>query len=282
MLGDFVRSYTEIVGAEAAKSVINVKALPGFNGLLNNKFRKRIAFLEEQVGAKFAHKFPHLFPNGEDPTGSHRENDMSWRAAVDQSKINPARFIDHTVLKADATEKDIEKLCREAKEHNFYAVCVNGSRVPQCLELLKGSNVQVAAVIGFPLGAGNIGAKSNEAAEIVAQGATEIDMVINVGALKDKQYGYVYDDIASICKAVVNGGKGNKLKVIFETCLLTDEEVMDAAILSVAAGAHFVKTSTGFSTGGALPKDIDMMLAIVGNQAAVSYTHLTLPTKRIV
>lgn len=264
----FVAAYSTMV-QEKPKDSINIKVLPGFKGLLNNKIRDRIFFLEKAIGVPITHKFPHLFPGGKDPSGTLAESDMSWRIPVNEALINPARFIDHTILKADATEKDVNKLCQEAKENNFYAVCVNGSRVSQCVKLLRGTGVQVAAVIGFPLGAGTIEAKAAEAGDVVAKGATEVDMVINVGALKDKNYRYVFDDIAEICRAVVNGGKGTKLKVIFETCLLSDEEVLDCAVLSVAAGAHFVKTSTGFSTGGALPKDIDVMLATVGNQAEV-------------
>ncbi|WP_348633499.1 deoxyribose-phosphate aldolase, partial [Mesobacillus selenatarsenatis] len=160
-----------------------------------------------------------------------------------------ARMIDHTLLKANATEAEIVKLAEEAKEYKFASVCVNPTWVKKASEILKDvEGVEVCTVIGFPLGATTSEVKAFETKNAIENGATEVDMVINIGALKDKQYDLVEKDI----KAVVDAAKGKALtKVIIETCLLTDEEKEMACKLSVNAGADFVKTSTGFSTGGA-------------------------------
>lgn len=179
--------------------------------------------------------------------------------------MNLAKYIDHTLLKPDAKRSDIEKLCREAREHGFYSVCVNGSWVSTAVELLKGSGVAVAAVTGFPLGAMSTKAKAYETEQAIAEGATEIDTVINIGRLRDKDDAYVLADL----KAVVAAAKGHKVKVIFETCLLNDEEKERASKLSVEAGAAFVKTSTGFSTGGATLEDVKLMSKTVDGKAEV-------------
>ena len=168
--------------------------------------------------------------------------------------------IDHTILKSDATKEQVIKLCKEALEHGFYAVCVNSSRVEVAKELLDGTNVKIAAVVGFPLGAGTAESKGFETSEAIWAGADEIDMVINIGKLKDKDYDAVKHDI----NTVVRESKGRPVKVILETCLLTNEEKVKACELSVAAGARFVKTSTGFSTSGATVDDIKLMRATVG------------------
>ncbi len=168
--------------------------------------------------------------------------------------MNLAKYIDHTILKAQATKEDVEKLCREAVEYGFASVCVNACRVKQASELLKDSDVKVACVVGFPLGATTTSCKVAEAKEAVQNGASEIDMVINVGLMKDKDYDGVKEDI----KAVVDGCKAT-VKVILETCLLTKEEIVKACHISAEAGAHFVKTSTGFSTGGATVEDVALM-----------------------
>ncbi|MFJ7184119.1 deoxyribose-phosphate aldolase [Lysinibacillus xylanilyticus] len=174
---------------------------------------------------------------------------------------NFARMIDHTLLKAEATKEQIEKLCAEAKQFNFASVCVNPTWVKNSSELLQGSDVLVCTVIGFPLGANTPAVKAFEAKDAIANGAQEVDMVINIGALKDKNYDLVQADIA----AVVEAAKGNALvKVIIESCLLTDEEKVKACELAVAAGADYVKTSTGFSTGGATAEDIALMRKTVG------------------
>lgn len=179
---------------------------------------------------------------------------------------NYAKMIDHTLLKAEATKEQIEKICAEAKQFGFASVCVNPTWVKYCSELLQGTDVLVCTVIGFPLGANTSTVKAFEAKDAIANGAKEVDMVINIGALKDKNYELVQADIAS----VVEAAKGNAIvKVIIETCLLTDEEKVKACELSVAAGADFVKTSTGFSTGGATAEDIALMRKTVGPDLGV-------------
>ena len=178
---------------------------------------------------------------------------------------NYAAMIDHTLLKADATRDQIEKLCAEAKKYVFASVCVNPTWVKYSAELLAGTEVKVCTVIGFPLGASTSAVKAFETKDAIANGATEIDMVINIGALKNGEYDVVRDDI----KAVVDAANGTLVKVIIETCLLTDEEKVKACELSVEAGADFVKTSTGFSTGGATAEDIALMRKTVGPDLGV-------------
>lgn len=180
--------------------------------------------------------------------------------------MNLARYIDHTILKPDALEADILKVCDEAKTHGFFSVCVNPYYVPMVAKALEGTDVKVTSVIGFPLGANTSKMKAMEANQAILDGAHEIDMVINVSALKDKRYTFVESDI----KAVVDAIDGRAiLKVILETCLLTDEEKVKACELSKSAGAQFVKTSTGFSTGGATVHDVKLMKATVGDALEV-------------
>ena len=157
---------------------------------------------------------------------------------------NINKYIEHTVLSAFATEKDVERVCAEAKKYNFASVCVNSMYVKKVAELLSGSEVNVCTVIGFPLGAASTAAKAAEAEAAYADGCEEFDMVIAVGALKEGRLDYVRDDIAAVVKAA----KGRTVKVIIETAYLTDEEKITACKLCVEAGAHFVKTCTGFST----------------------------------
>jgi len=177
-----------------------------------------------------------------------------------------AKYIDHTILKADTKKEDVIKVCSEAKEYKFFSVCVNPYYVPLVKKELEGTDVKITAVVGFPLGANTKEVKAYEAKDAVDNGASEIDMVINVGALKNKEYNVVEEDI----KAVVDAIKGNAiLKVIIEACLLTDEEKVKACELSKKAGAHFVKTSTGFSTGGATIEDIKLMRETVGEELGV-------------
>ncbi|WP_286907928.1 deoxyribose-phosphate aldolase [Clostridium sp. UBA1652] len=177
-----------------------------------------------------------------------------------------SKFIDHTVLKAETSEKAVEKVCKEALEYKFASVCINPCNVKLASKLLEGSEVKVCTVIGFPLGANTSKVKAFETEDAIANGAHEVDMVINIGKLKDKDYDYVREDI----KAVVNAAKGKALtKVIIETCLLTDEEKVKACELAKEAGADFVKTSTGFSTGGATPADIKLMRETVGPEMGV-------------
>lgn len=176
-----------------------------------------------------------------------------------------ASTIDHTMLKADAATDTIKRYCSEAKEQHFASVCVNSCHVPLVSSELAGSGVKTCCVVGFPLGAMLTSAKAFEASEAVKAGADEIDMVINIGALKENNLDFARKDI----QAVVEAAKPALVKVIIETCLLTDEEKITACRLSVEAGAAFVKTSTGFSTGGATVKDIELMRKTVGNAAQV-------------
>lgn len=175
------------------------------------------------------------------------------------------RLIDHTLLAPDATEAQIKKLCEEAKQYDFASVCVNPCYVAFCQRELEGSRVNVCTVIGFPLGATSTESKVFEAKQALEDGADEIDMVINVGALKDKRYRYVENEIHRLKKVC-----GDKvLKVIIEACLLSDEEKVKACELSKAAGADFVKTSTGFSKGGATVHDVELMRKTVGPSMGV-------------
>ena len=176
-----------------------------------------------------------------------------------------AAMIDHTLLKAFATEEQIRKLCAEARENRFASVCVNPAYVPLAAGALRGSDVKVCTVIGFPLGANTSETKAFEARDAIAKGAQEVDMVINVGALKSGDMEYVEKDI----KAVVDAANGTLVKVIIETCYLTDEEKTAVCKAAERAGADFVKTSTGFGTGGAKPEDVALMRAAVSERVNV-------------
>lgn len=179
---------------------------------------------------------------------------------------NIASMIDHTLLKQDATKEQVEKICAEAKEYTFASVCVNPTWVKISAELLTGTPVKVCTVIGFPLGASTPETKAFETTDAINNGAGEIDMVLNVGALKSLDLDLVKRDI----EAVVNAAKGKAIvKVILETCLLTKEEIKVASQLSKDAGADFVKTSTGFSTGGATFEDVALMREVVGPDLGV-------------
>ena len=177
-----------------------------------------------------------------------------------------AKYIDHTLLKPDATEAQIEKLCAEAVEYGFASVCVNSCYASLATRLLEGSDVAVCCVIGFPLGACTTAAKAFEAADAAKNGAKEIDMVINVGAAKDGRWDAVEADIAAVVAAIEGR---TLLKVIIETCLLTDEEKVEACKAAVRAGADFVKTSTGFSKAGATAADVALMRETVGPEIGV-------------
>ena len=206
-----------------------------------------------------------------DPTGAA---DLAWRGpAVQTAAWKPsagprrvADFVDHTLLKAEATRAEIEKLCAEAKQHRFAAVCVNPTWVELCAQQLKGTEVAVATVIGFPLGATTMRAKATEAREAVAAGARECDMVAAVGRLKGGEWHYVEDDI----RAVVEAARPGIVKVIIESSLLTPQEIVKVSALSKEAGAHFVKTSTGFhSSGGATLEAVRLMRLTVGDALGV-------------
>lgn len=179
-------------------------------------------------------------------------------------KLN--KLIDHTLLKADATSAQIKQLCQEAKDYDFKSVCVNPAFVPQAAELLKGSDVEVCTVIGFPLGANTTATKIFEAKDAIANGATEVDMVINISQAKDGQWEAVEEEIKQIAEAV----KGKAiLKVIVETALLTDEEIKNATEATVNAGADFVKTSTGFSNRGASLNDVQIMNTVTQGKIGI-------------
>ncbi len=166
------------------------------------------------------------------------------------------QYIDHTLLKPQATQEQIQILCEEAKKYNFKSVCLNPSHVKFAAQELKGSQVDICTVIGFPLGATTEKTKAFETEEAIENGATEIDMVLNIGALKEGRY----EDVKSDIEAVVKASAGKIVKVIFETCLLSKEEIIKASELSIKAGAHFIKTSTGFSTSGANKETVKLML----------------------
>lgn len=176
-----------------------------------------------------------------------------------------APFIDHTLLRPDAVRSSLERLCREALQHGFAAVCVNSSHVALCTALLRDCQVPVAATVGFPLGASSTVAKAAEAAEAVRNGASELDMVAAIGALKDRQHDAFIHDI----RAVVEAAQGHAVKVIVETCLLSDEEKRRGAAWAEEAGAAFVKTSTGFSSGGATERDVRLLRSAVGPNVGV-------------
>ena len=189
------------------------------------------------------------------------------------NNLELAKMIDHTILKANATQSDIEKLCDEAKKYNFASVCVNPYWVPLASDLLKNSTVKVCTVIGFPLGATSSESKASETEIAILQGADEVDMVINVGAMKNNQTDIVENDILSVVNSARKTGKTqNKniiVKVILETCYLTKDEIKNACLCAKNAGADFVKTSTGFGTGGATVEDVALMKETVGSSMEV-------------
>lgn len=179
--------------------------------------------------------------------------------------MNIAKFIDHTLLKPDARREEIIKLCEEATKYDFYSVCVNSCNVELCAELLAETNVKITSVVGFPLGAMSMSAKANETYNAITLGASEIDMVMNIGRFKDKDYEYVLRDIMEVkeaCGKVV-------LKVILETSMLDEKEVAKACLLAEQAGADFVKTSTGFLGEGAKSTDVEIMSKTVGSNMGV-------------
>lgn len=178
-------------------------------------------------------------------------------------KLN--KYIDHTLLKPDASQEQIETLIEEAKKYDFASVCVNPTWVSFAAQALKATDVKVCTVIGFPLGANTPELKAFETSDAIQNGANEVDMVINIGALKSRNFDLVERDI----RAVVEAAKGTLVKVIIETCLLTDDEKVKACQLAQKAGADFVKTSTGFSTGGATVADVALMRKTVGPDMGV-------------
>ncbi len=192
---------------------------------------------------------------------------LSSTLGVIPQDMNLAKYIDHTLLKPDATQQEIAQLCFEARKYGFASVCVNPTWVSLCAELLKGSSAKVCTVIGFPLGATSSESKAFETETAIRQGATEIDMVINIGALKARDLETVAKDIRGVVQAAHS--HGIIVKVIIETSLLTDEEKTIASLISKEAGADFVKTSTGFAGGGATIHDVELMRKTVGPQMGV-------------
>ena len=177
-----------------------------------------------------------------------------------------AKMIDHTVLKATSTKEEVVSICKEAKEYGFFSVCINPTHIELAKKELENSDVKVCTVIGFPLGASTKEVKAFETKDAISKGADEVDMVINIGALKDKNYDLVYEDIKAVVEA---SNKQALVKVIIETCYLTDDEKVKACELAVKAGTDFVKTSTGFGTGGSTPEDIKLMRETVGPNIGV-------------
>lgn len=235
--------------------------LPGAQGLKHETIQSRAKHVAKVLGGAHWEQvlnglykaLPHL-----------RKEKPKTLKAVDAESADVRCFIDHTVLKADTKYDSIAKLCTEAVENQFYAVCVNSSRVADCRRLLRQSDVKIASVVGFPLGAMSPRCKAFEAEQAMQAGAHEIDMVVNIAWLQDADYARVLEDI----QGVVNAANG-KVKVILEVCLLTEEQIIDGCILCAFAGAEFVKTSTGFSTTGATPETVDLMKATVGNACLV-------------
>ena len=176
-----------------------------------------------------------------------------------------ARYIDHTLLKPEASRADIEQLCAEAREHGFYSVCVNGSRVTQAYHLVEDSGVKVACVVGFPLGAMEADVKRYETEVAIDGGAQEIDLVMNIGRLKEGDDSFVLREL----RDVVEAAEERTVKVIIETCLLSREEKIRACQLVLESGAHFVKTSTGFGSGGATIEDVTLLREVVGPKFGV-------------
>ncbi len=184
---------------------------------------------------------------------------------MEYSKKELAQMMDHTLLKADATDQQLRDLCREAMDHETWSVCINPSNIERAKDYLTGSEVKLCTVVGFPLGQMSSEAKAFETSEAVFKGADEIDMVINVGRVRDGDLEYVREDI----QAVVNAAQGKLTKVILETCLLEKDEIVRVCEIARAAGADFVKTSTGFSTGGATVEDVRLMRETVGPDMGV-------------
>lgn len=224
---------------------------------------KLIEKIAEEVYQKVASQMNNI------PVGYNSSNNSNINtncSSVSGSGSNTAAMIDHTILKAEATLEQVEKVCKEAIEYKFASVCVNSCFASKVSGMLKGSGVKTCCVVGFPLGSMSIKAKAEETRDVIENGATEVDMVINVGAVKSGSWDYVKRDI----EGVVNAAKGKALvKVIIEACLLTEEEKVKVCTISKMAGADFVKTSTGFSTGGATVDDIKLMRLVVGKDMGV-------------
>ena len=193
------------------------------------------------------------------------------------------KYFDHTILKADASEEDVNRICKEGVQYNFASVCVNSGRTKQVSNLLLDTDIEVCTVVGFPLGAMSTMAKKLETLTAIEDGATEIDMVINVGAVKDNDWDFVRKDIEEVKEVCKNNTMGRDvvLKVIIETCLLTESEKVKACETAVEAGADFVKTSTGFSTGGATAEDVALMRRTVDAKTAALEKETGVTNKKV-
>lgn len=202
------------------------------------------------------------FDNAKSP---HHTRYMSTEKNESYKPSDLASFIDHTALKPEIYKNEIYKLCEEAVAHSFFSVCINPCNISFAREVLKSSKVKICTVVGFPLGANESSSKTYEVGRAISMGAHEIDMVLNIGALKAQDYSLVKREIEDIVRAA----DGRIVKVIFETCLLTDVEIKKACELSMEANAHFVKTSTGFSTGGATLPHVQLMKSVVGSKLQV-------------
>lgn len=229
--------------------------------LIVKKVKEKI---EPQKNTEWAHSVQR------DPDGARRIIDagasrLTSGPRIGQVKGDLAPIIDHTMLKPDATHDDLTKLCAEARDYGFYSVCVNAANVGFCSKQLAKTPVKVVAVVGFPLGATSMEAKAFEARKAVEDGAQEVDMVINMGALKSRDYTYVIDDIRKVVQTVAP----HPVKVIIESAMLTNNEKVVASALSKAAGAAFVKTSTGFGPGGATVEDVALIRDVVGPDLGV-------------
>ena len=229
--------------------------------------------IAEETGRRLLHT-PHcnwcwVCPDCKTEVVSHMVENGACRVSA-EAGIGPldgdvSRYIDHTLLKPDGTRAQIEKLCSEAADFGFASVCVNPTWVSYCSHLLRGAKVLVCTVVGFPLGANTTETKAYEARQLVEQGACEIDMVVNIGRLKSGEYDYVANEIQQVVEASHPG----HVKVIIENCYLNDEEKIKACLLAQEAGAHFVKTSTGFGPSSAKIEDVALMRRVVGEQMGV-------------
>lgn len=227
-----------------------------------------LAQLRPQPAACDCHSAPDgCCPDRMDRLVGQGASRFGLQAAATSYPREIARMIDHTLLKPEATRAQIEQLCAEARQHGFATVCVNPVWVSLCADLLRGAETRVCTVVGFPLGANRAEVKACEAALAIEQGASEIDMVMNVGALKSGDYHLVERDVHGVVEACRRGGAVSK--VIIEAALLTDDEKVRACVLSRVAGADFVKTSTGFGPGGATAADVALMRRVVGPQMGV-------------
>lgn len=244
---------------------------PNLDALVERLVARVRRELQAQEQQKLVPPLPEIRGTWQDETALSHAAPPPDRVGTDGS-VDPshtggsvARKIDHTLLKPDATRADLVKLCEEAAKYGFASVCINTTWVPLAVQLLKGTKVMTICVVGFPLGAATSYAKAAETREAIANGAAEIDMVVNIGRLKSGEHEAVYDDI----RAVVEAASGRPVKVILETHLLTREQKIAACAISKSAGAAFVKTSTGFSGGGATEDDIRLMRSVVGADMGV-------------